>query len=605
MQKGLLTNHQIPIWMLLTLSIILGNGATWAKSPSIQGLQLGQLFPLEARMGMCEEAIELRTRYNSGELRKLRVQCKSENEIYTVYVAGDDRIYSITLRKNYDTNLSQALIDQLREKQVEKYGPPDMEQHKLPDGFTGEVWQYGWGSSCFLDTEYGRITAGAGPGSCLVVDTDMTASRKLLVEYFELIDADADPGSISSDQVFLELYSKEKGARALDFSDTKKSADNSSSTSQETTPSPESVTSSEPALNTTTSEASSSFADCKDLYQQIKSEAPGDIANCEKPWPTVDVNQCEAPTMLETNRPTSHIVLALDASGSMAAKIGGQTKMHIAKKEISSFINDLNDDVPVGMVVYGHRGDNTKKGKSESCGSIEWALPVGSAQGKLKSVIKTIQPTGWTPLADTLKYLETELSTLTVVKKDDISSPVVYLVSDGKETCGGDPVAAARSLKDSGMHVSINVIGFDVDDETRAELEAISEAGGGKYYPAKDSGALRKQLNAAKENENAVARYNYCIRQNIGKAEVAFHNMQIEAVGCMTRETETKWRDVITSRIDSFETDEEKACEAKVRSMLYTDFVKTQLWLSKNLNMNLKMRKEAAQNAYQDSVFGL
>jgi len=38
----------------------------------------------------------------------------------------------------------------------------------------------------------------------------------------------------------------------------------------------------------------------------------------------------------------------------------------------------------------------------------------------------------------------------------------------------------------------VNVIGFDVGKETRVQLEAISEAGGGKYFPAKDAKALRK-----------------------------------------------------------------------------------------------------------------
>src|SRR5699024_2463307 len=40
---------------------------------------------------------------------------------------------------------------------------------------------------------------------------------------------------------------------------------------------------------------------------------------------------------------------------------------------------------------------------------------------------------------------------------------LVYVVSDGIETCDGNPVEVAESLSDSEIHPIVNVIGFGVD----------------------------------------------------------------------------------------------------------------------------------------------
>jgi len=60
----------------------------------------------------------------------------------------------------------------------------------------------------------------------------------------------------------------------------------------------------------------------------------------------------------------------------------------------------------------------------------------------------------------------------------------VYVVTDGIETCGGDPVAAAEDLAGSGIQPIVNVIGFQAGDADQEALRAIAEAGGGDYTRA-------------------------------------------------------------------------------------------------------------------------
>ena len=51
------------------------------------------------------------------------------------------------------------------------------------------------------------------------------------------------------------------------------------------------------------------------------------------------------------------------------------------------------------------------------------------------------------------------------------------MISDGVETCDGDPVQAAKDLHNSNLNVTVNVIGFDVDQDGRKQLKETAQAG--------------------------------------------------------------------------------------------------------------------------------
>jgi hypothetical protein len=71
------------------------------------------------------------------------------------------------------------------------------------------------------------------------------------------------------------------------------------------------------------------------------------------------------------------------------------------------------------------------------------------------------------------------------------------LVSDGKEMCDGDPVATIKQLKQSGLNVVTDVIGFDVGSVDEVQLKAIAEAGDGDYF----------SVSSAVDLENAFAKH--------------------------------------------------------------------------------------------------
>ena len=198
----------------------------------------------------------------------------------------------------------------------------------------------------------------------------------------------------------------------------------------------------------------------------------------------------QAESSSATSADAARTVLVLDASGSMWGQIEGRAKIAIAKEVLADLINDLPADSYAGLVAYGHRS----KG---DCQDVEELVPLQPIDKKrLIAKIKAISPTGKTPItlsiqktADKLKSIEDETT--------------IILVSDGKETCEGDPCELVKELKAAGIRFTMFVIGFDVSEEEKAQLECIAKAGGGKYFTAKTAQEFRVAAKeAVKESQN-------------------------------------------------------------------------------------------------------
>jgi hypothetical protein len=69
------------------------------------------------------------------------------------------------------------------------------------------------------------------------------------------------------------------------------------------------------------------------------------------------------------------------------------------------------------------------------------------------------------------------------------------LVSDGIESCGGDPVTAAYALRQQG--IVVHLIGFGLGnaaEEDAASLQAVANASGGRYVTAGSAEELKAAL---------------------------------------------------------------------------------------------------------------
>lgn len=294
-----------------------------------------------------------------------------------------------------------------------------------------------------------------------------------------------------------------------------------------------------------------SLVDCAVEFEILKKKYPFDLEQCVAKEAVIKLADCPKPDSFVGRAPTTHVILALDASGSMAGKVDGKTKMAIAKREALVFVNDLHPTTKVSLVVYGHEGDNTETGKSLSCKSSAVLHGFRTPRHQMKTSIGALQPTGWTPLAGVLKFIRSEVEALPTKTGGKQTAPVVYLISDGEETCGGDPVVEAKALVDLGTRTIVNTIGFDADAETRAQLEAISDAGEGKFYPADNAKSLQKLLNEIVEAEGKIHWFNYCVNLNTAKISGTYQKVGTDMMRCYSANDPTKFEKNVRNEIKS------------------------------------------------------
>lgn len=177
----------------------------------------------------------------------------------------------------------------------------------------------------------------------------------------------------------------------------------------------------------------------------------------------------------------NHFAVVLDASGSMAETPGGTPRMQEAKSAVEAFASQLPESSTLSLRVYGHKGSNAGADKAESCAATE-VVYEGSPTGVGEAMAK-FEPTGWTPLGAAILAARQDIPA-------GASDAIVYVVTDGLETCGGDPVEAARQLAAEGVKPVVNVIGFQVGDADQAELRRIADAGGGDFIDARSGADL-------------------------------------------------------------------------------------------------------------------
>ncbi len=179
------------------------------------------------------------------------------------------------------------------------------------------------------------------------------------------------------------------------------------------------------------------------------------------------------------------VEIVVDASKSMWGQIDGKSKMEIAKSTLEEISYWLPDDFDLALRAYG----NTSSSDKNDCADSSLLVPFGEQNREyIRRAISGLRPTGQTPIAYALNQAARDFGSLQ-------GAPTVVLVSDGIESCGGDPVSAAHSLRQQG--IVVHLIGFglgNADDEDTASLQAVANASGGRYVTAGTAEELKAAL---------------------------------------------------------------------------------------------------------------
>jgi von Willebrand factor type A domain len=211
-------------------------------------------------------------------------------------------------------------------------------------------------------------------------------------------------------------------------------------------------------------------------------------------------------------RPASpqNVLIILDASDSMNERLGAKTKIQLAKDVVINTIRTLPPNVNVGLRVYGHKlgaGGYIMHGPlggylvgGDACRQSELLVPI--QQNNRESIanhILGIQAVGKTPITYSLQQ---------AINHDLASIPgqkTIVLVSDGRETCDGDPCDLAVDMVRSGINVKINTIGLATHDPVADDqLRCIALASKGKFYSADTAAQLAKSFQDSAQVQTSV-----------------------------------------------------------------------------------------------------
>lgn len=175
----------------------------------------------------------------------------------------------------------------------------------------------------------------------------------------------------------------------------------------------------------------------------------------------------------QKEKPKTRILFLLDASGSMLAKWENSDRMSIAKDLLAHLVDSLDrhENVEVALRVYGHQFGRERNDCKDT--RLEVPFSANSTEA-IKKKLTEIIPRGNTPITYSLQQAAGDFP-------EEKTRNVIILITDGLESCGGDPCAMSLALQKKRIFLRPFVIGIGIEPEYEKQLSCI-----GEYYNAAD-----------------------------------------------------------------------------------------------------------------------
>lgn len=172
----------------------------------------------------------------------------------------------------------------------------------------------------------------------------------------------------------------------------------------------------------------------------------------------------------------------------MSAKHQGTTRMDGAKILFFKFIDSLSKDksYQFALRMYGH----TVKYPPGDCKDSKLIVPFSNGNAALiKEKVLQAKPTGITPIEHSMTEAAKDF-------KDNKTSNIVILITDGIEECGGDPCAARQKLMEKGIVFKPFIIGIGLSPEQIKTFECV-----GTFYDYDDNTTFSNISNIIQEQK--------------------------------------------------------------------------------------------------------
>lgn len=182
----------------------------------------------------------------------------------------------------------------------------------------------------------------------------------------------------------------------------------------------------------------------------------------------------------------SPVHVIFDASGSMGRALpSGEPRIDAAKRALEHLVLEaLPDGTPFSLRAFGHITPSSCESRLDLPRSV-------LDRDRALQVVRGIEPKllSQTPLADALLAAEDDLS-------QTMGQRTVILITDGVESCGGDPAAAVTALR-AGGPLSLAIVSLGLAEDDLAVFRALAREVGASYVDVTDFESLRDSVLAA------------------------------------------------------------------------------------------------------------
>ncbi|EMN27727.1 vWA domain-containing protein [Leptospira kirschneri] len=195
-------------------------------------------------------------------------------------------------------------------------------------------------------------------------------------------------------------------------------------------------------------------------------------------------------TNISPENQTPSQLFIIDASGSMNEYLGIYQKIHLAKKHVSRYISTLPQETEIGFLAYGNRLPGCSSSR------LYQPLEVGN-HDTFKNRLFSLTPSGATPLAESIRIAGNLISQ----RKKETE---IILVTDGVESCYGDPKKELQTLKQKGIPFRFHVLGLGLKPHEELQMKALTEDG--KYFSIEDDSSFYTALDSLKNPSSTITK---------------------------------------------------------------------------------------------------
>jgi Ca-activated chloride channel homolog len=178
----------------------------------------------------------------------------------------------------------------------------------------------------------------------------------------------------------------------------------------------------------------------------------------------------------------TRILFVLDGSGSMEGIWeGNESRMDIAKKILARLVDSLrvNENLQLALRVYGHRFSR----QANNCQDTKLEVPFGlKNHNTIINKLKEIVPKGTTPITYALQQAALDFPEGPGYRN------ILILITDGIESCGGDPCAASVEFQRKGIFLRPFIIGLGLNGGKVLDCA-------GQYIDSQNSSSFNNVLN--------------------------------------------------------------------------------------------------------------